>query len=71
VRNVSHSVPAGMNKPRLYSAPKYCVGLVCLGDHRRHSYMFLVIALLFKIHKVKVKMNFHFLKLIRRYHVMY
>ncbi|KAJ9594000.1 hypothetical protein L9F63_014560, partial [Diploptera punctata] len=57
---------------------------LCLGDHRWHvnvhfifpfdtfnfaclqapmqSYMFL------KIHKVKVKMNFHFLKLICRYH---
>ncbi|KAJ9600534.1 hypothetical protein L9F63_026328, partial [Diploptera punctata] len=32
------------------------------------SYMFLVIVLLFKIHKVEVKMNFHFLKLICRYH---
>ncbi|KAJ9588555.1 hypothetical protein L9F63_018093, partial [Diploptera punctata] len=38
---LTHSVPAGANKPRLYSAPKYCVGLVCLGDRRWH------------IHKVK------------------
>ncbi|KAJ9593348.1 hypothetical protein L9F63_015118, partial [Diploptera punctata] len=35
---------AGGNKPRLYSAPKYCVGLAPM-----QSYMFLVIALLFYI----------------------
>ncbi|KAJ9595400.1 hypothetical protein L9F63_013409, partial [Diploptera punctata] len=34
-------IPAGAKKPRLYSAPKYCVGLAPM-----QSYMFLVIALL-------------------------